>query len=182
IEGERNSYLLAVVMREPEHVPPLEAIRAKVERANRLAQGRERAVAEAEALAKSVTSVDALAQAATRLKLSTTPTATGWFTRQGPVSKVEDDAAYIHVAFGLASGAFATVPSAEGAYVLTVTGLKGVTEEGFASSRKALAQRLRLQKANALYAAWVDRLRQTRRVEVDAELFPTYPLAKNQAP
>ncbi len=182
IEGERNSYLIALAKREPEHVPPLEAIRADVERAYKRSQGRQRAIEKAEALAKSVTSVDEMAEAAKRLKLSTTQTATGWFTRQGPVPKIEADRPYIRAAFGLRPGAFGAVPTAEGAAVLTVTGLKGVSDEGFASARKALAFRLRQQKANALYSAWIQRLRQTRQVEVNADLFPTYLQTNNTAP
>jgi hypothetical protein len=157
------------------HVPPLESIRADVERAYRLFTGHKRAVSEAEALAKSVTSVDALAQAAKRLKLSTTQTATGWFTRRGPVPNVEASVPYIRSAFVLPPGAFAAVPSSEGAYVLTVTGAKGVTEEGFASARKELEKRMGLDKANTLYVAWIQRLRLTRRVEVNPEIFPAYP-------
>ncbi|MDV2503868.1 MAG: SurA N-terminal domain-containing protein [bacterium] len=182
IEGEHNSYLIALAKREPEHVPPLEAIRADVERAYERSQGRQRAIEEAEALAKSVASVDEMAEAAKRLKLSTTQTATGWFTRQGPVPKIEADRPYIRVAFGLRPGAFGAVPTAEGATVLTVIGLKGISEEGFASARKALASRLRQEKANALYSAWIQRLRQTRQVEVDADLFPTYLQTNNKAP
>ena len=163
-------------------MPPLEAIRADVERAYKRSQGRQRAIEEAEALAKSVASVDEIAEAAKRLKLSTTQTATGWFTRQGPVPKIEADRPYIRAAFGLRPGAFGAVPTADGAAVLTVTGLKGVSDEGFASARKALAFRLRQQKANALYAAWIQRLRQTRQVEVDADLFPTYLQTNNKAP
>lgn len=182
IEGERNSYLIAMAKREPEHVPPLEAIRADVERAYKRSQGRQRAIEEAEALSTSVKSVDELAEAAKRLKLSTNQTPTGWFTRQGPVPKTEADGPYIRAAFGLRPGAFAAVATAEGAAVLTVTGLKGVSEEGFASARKSLAAQLRQQKANALYSAWIQRLRQTRRVEVDPDLFPDYSQAKNRAP
>jgi peptidyl-prolyl cis-trans isomerase D len=182
IEGERNSYIITLAKRESEHVPSLEAIRADVERAYKRSQGRRRAIEEAGSLAKSVKSVDELAEAAKRLKLSTNQTATGWFTRQGPVPKIEADGPYIRAAFGLRPGAFAAVPAAEGAAVLTVTGVKGVSEEGFSSARKALAPRLRQQKANALYSAWIQRLRQTRQVEVDAELFPDYSQTRNQAP
>ncbi len=175
IEGKRNSYLITLVRREDVHVPPLESIRADVERAYRLFTGHKSAVSEAEALAKSVTSVDALAQAAKRLKLSTTQTATGWFTRRGLVPNVEASVPYIRSAFVLPPGDFAAVPSSEGAYVLTVTGAKGVTEEGFASARKELEKRMGLDKANTLYVAWIQRLRLTRRVEVNPEIFPAYP-------
>ncbi len=59
--------------------------------------------------------------------------------------------------------------------MLTVTGAKGVTEEGFASARKELEKRMGLDKANTLYVAWIQRLRLTRRVEVNPEIFPAYP-------
>lgn len=178
IEGESNSYIMALTSVEPEHVPPLKEIRPQVVAAYRKLQGRQRAVSEAEALASSVESVDGLAKGAKRLKLSTAPTSTGWFTRQGPVSKVETAADYIRAAFRLKPGSFAAVAAPEGAYVLTVTGLKGVTDEGFASARKDLEKRLRAQKANEVYAAWVQRLLQTREVDVNKEFFPDYTLAE----
>lgn len=179
IEGERNSYIVALTEVVPAHVPPLEEIRAQVVAAYRKLQGRQQAASEAETLAASVATVDGLANGAKRLKLSTAPTSSGWFTRQGPVGKVESAADYIKAAFRLRPGSFAAVAASEGAYVLTVTGLKGVTDEGFASARKGLEKRLRTQKANEVYAAWVQRMLQTRKVDVNKEFFPNYALAEN---
>lgn len=179
IEGKRNSYILALVKVDPEHVPPLKAIRAQVVAAYSKSQGRRRVLSEADALAKSAKNVDDLTKAAKDLKLSTVPTSTGWFARRGPVAKVETESSYIRTAFKLPSGIFSTVVTPEGAYVLTVTGLKGVTDEGFASAKKTFEARLRLQKANSIYSAWIQRLRQTHDVEVDSAFFPDYRVAKN---
>jgi peptidyl-prolyl cis-trans isomerase D len=182
IEGERNSYIVVLVEVEPEHEPPLASIKAKVEVAYRKLQGMQLAAAKSKELAGSVTNVDGLSEAAKALDLSTAPTSTGWFARQGPVPKVEADPDYIKAAFRLPSGSFAAVPTAEGAYVITVTGFKKVSEEGFASSRKDVEDKLRIQKANDIYAAWVQRVRQTRQVEINSEFFPDYSPAKNQSP
>lgn len=180
IEGERNSYIISLIKIEPSRVPPLESIRADVEEAYLKLQGHQIAVSKARELAESVKSVEELSKAAKDLGLSSSPTSTGWFSRQGPVPKVEADSDYIKAAFKLPSGAFAAVQAPEGAYVLTVTGFKGVSEEGFASSRADIEKRLRVQKANDIYAAWVQRLRQTRQVEVDSDFFPDYSFSKNQ--
>jgi peptidyl-prolyl cis-trans isomerase D len=174
VEGERNSYIVSLLEREPEHVPPLEAIRDRVEEAFRLREALKLARAEAQKLASELKSVEELSQAARKLKLSSSPQATGWFTRQGPVPHVGSSSDYIRKAFTLAPGAFASVPAPEGAYVFTVTGQRDVTEEGFASARKELFQRLKAQKAQSLYAAWILRLRQTRNIEVDEDFFPDY--------
>lgn len=182
VEGVSKSYLLALVKREPDHVSPLGEVRSKAEAAYRKQLGLQQASVEAEELAKSAKNVDDLAKAAKKLKLTTAPASTGWFTRTSSVQKVQAGPDYIMKAFALPSGSFAAVAGPEGSYVFTVTGFKGVNDKGFASARKELEGRLRQEKANSLYAAWIQRLRSIRKVEVKKEFFPDYHASNSESP